>query len=148
MTEQRDLKIFIVDDNKMLLKGAKGYLEKNVNCTIHCFDDVISCMHKLDEKPDYIFLDYHFHHTAEDALHNGKWALLKIKKQLKETPVIVVSSEKDIKKIMSFMKLGATDFIPKGVMVLKDMKDKIMDLEYKRSFNQGGTDDYGIRYTW
>ncbi|HPS13782.1 MAG TPA: sigma-54 dependent transcriptional regulator, partial [Prolixibacteraceae bacterium] len=71
---------------------------------------------RLNEKPDIISLDY----TLPDS--NGKEILEKVIQITPESQVIIVSGQNDINTAIELLKIGAYDYIVKGV----DTRDKIL----------------------
>lgn len=112
---QKKYKVFVVDDNNMFLKVMHKFLSVNENLDVHAISSGRECISRLDEKPDIISLDY----TLPDS--NGKEILEKILHVTPESQVIIVSGQNDINTAIELLKLGAYDYIVKGV----DTRDKI-----------------------
>ena len=112
----RKYKIFVVDDNNMFLRVMLKFLSEKSHLEVHTISSGRECMSRLSEKPDIISLDY----TLPDS--NGREILEKIIAITPETQVIVVSGQNDINTAIDLMKLGAYDYIVKGI----DTRDKIM----------------------
>jgi two-component system, NtrC family, response regulator AtoC len=108
-------KIFIVDDNNMFLRVIHKFLSANDNFEVQAIASGRECINRLNEKPDIISLDY----TLPDS--NGREILEKIMAITPGTQVIIVSGQNDINTAIDLMKLGAYDYIVKGV----DTRDKI-----------------------
>jgi len=108
-------KIFIVDDNGMFIKVLCKYLAENGDYDLVPIMSGRECLTRLEEKPDIVSLDY----TLPDS--NGKDILVQIKKELPETQVIIVSGQSDINTAIDLLKIGAYDYIVKGV----DTREKI-----------------------
>lgn len=109
-------KIFIVDDNNMFLRVMHKFLSENVNFEVSAISSGRECISRLTEKPDIISLDY----TLPD--YNGKEILEKIINTTPDTQVVIVSGQNDINTAIELLKLGAYDYIVKGV----DTRDKIL----------------------
>lgn len=108
-------KIFIVDDNNMFLKVMHKFLSDRDNFEVFAISSGRECISRLTEKPDIISLDY----TLPDS--NGREILEKIKAISPASHVIIVSGQNDINTAIELLKLGAYDYIVKGV----DTRDKI-----------------------
>jgi two-component system, NtrC family, response regulator AtoC len=108
-------KIFVVDDNNMFLKVMHKFLSEKENFEVYPISSGRECISRLTEKPDIISLDY----TLPDS--NGREILEKIIAITPETQVIIVSGQNDINTAIDLMKIGAYDYIVKGV----DTRDKI-----------------------
>jgi two-component system, NtrC family, response regulator AtoC len=109
-------KIFVVDDNNMFLKVMYKFLSQNEKFEVYALSSGRECINRLNEKPDIISLDY----TLPDF--NGKEILEKIMQVTPESQVIVVSGQNDINTAIDLLKLGAYDYIVKGI----DTRDKIL----------------------
>jgi two-component system response regulator AtoC len=109
-------KIFVVDDNNMFLRVMHKFLSDRSEFEVSSITSGRECISKLIDKPDIISLDY----TLPD--YNGKEILQKITTISPETQVIIVSGQNDINTAIELMKLGAYDYIVKGV----DTRDKIL----------------------
>lgn len=108
-------KIFIVDDSNLFLKVLNSTLSLNEEYEIKTFLTGKECIDSLKEKPHIITLDY----TLPD--YNGKEVLERITKISPDTQVIIVSGQSDINTAIDLLKIGAYDYIVKGV----DTREKI-----------------------
>lgn len=108
-------KIFVVDDNNLFLKVVQKSLSENETYQVIPITSGKECIDRLEEKPDIVSLDY----TMPD--YNGKQILEKIIKLSPETHVIIVSGQNDINTAIDLLKVGAYDYIVKGV----DTREKI-----------------------
>jgi len=113
---QKKYKIFIVDDNNMFLKVMYKFLTQNERFEVYALSSGRECIARLNEKPDIISLDY----TLPDF--NGKEVLEKIMQVTPQSQVIIVSGQNDINTAIDLLKLGAYDYIVKGI----DTRDKIL----------------------
>lgn len=108
-------KIFVVDDNALFLRVLNKTLAANSEYYVIPINTGQECIDRLDEKPDIISLDY----TLPD--YNGKQILKQIKEKSPDTNVIIVSGQNDINTAIELLKIGAYDYIVKGV----DTREKI-----------------------
>lgn len=108
-------KIFVVDDNALFLKVLYKTLELNPAYEVIPISSGRECLNRLSEQPDIVTLDY----TLPDM--TGKDILEAIKNKLPETQVIIVSGQSDISTAVNLLKIGAYDYIVKGV----DTREKI-----------------------
>ncbi|MBN2262129.1 MAG: sigma-54-dependent Fis family transcriptional regulator [Prolixibacteraceae bacterium] len=112
---RKKYKIFVVDDNSLFLKVLYKTLELNEMYEVIPISSGRECIERLNEQPDIVSLDY----TLPD--YNGKEILEIIKQQLPDTQVIIVSGQNDISTAVNLLKIGAYDYIVKGV----DTREKI-----------------------
>jgi two-component system, NtrC family, response regulator AtoC len=112
---QKKYKIFVVDDNALFLKVLYKTLELNPNYEVIPISSGRECLNRLSEQPDIVTLDY----TLPDM--TGKEILEAIKSKLPDTQVIIVSGQNDISTAVDLLKIGAYDYIVKGV----DTREKI-----------------------
>jgi DNA-binding NarL/FixJ family response regulator len=123
--------IFVVDDNKLFLKGAKGFLERRLDSKVKCFSNVSDCVKSLNQNPDLIFMDYNFQPNSQNRNATGSWAVKKIRTQDKKTPIIMVSSQQEPSLVAKVMQSGVTDYLQKSPMSFFNMRDKVLQLEKK-----------------
>lgn len=113
------LKVLFLEDNEadqVILKRLMR--DVTINLEVLGFEETILGAQKKvnDLKPDLIFCDFSLEDgTAVDFLNQLK--------DKDETPVIIISSHRDIDKAISTLKLGAYDFIE---------KDKLSAIEFDR----------------
>jgi len=113
---QKKFKIFVVDDNSMFLKVMYKFLTLNDKFEVYALSSGRECISRLPEKPDIISLDY----TLPD--YNGREVLEKVMQISPETQVVIVSGQNDVNTAIELLKLGAYDYIVKGI----DTRDKIL----------------------
>jgi uncharacterized membrane protein len=116
MEPEKEVTIFIVDDNKVFALALKGSIEeafKNKSITIHLFETGEKCMEKFSEViPDIVILDYHLNSEFADAA-NGLHVLDKIKKSSFSTSVIMLTSNDHIDVALKSFHHGASDYVLK-----------------------------------
>jgi len=112
---KKRFKIFVVDDNGMFIKVLCKHLSENENYELVPIMSGRECLSRLVEKPDIVSLDY----TLPDS--NGRDLLMQIKSELPDTQVIIVSGQGDINTAIELLKIGAYDYIVKGI----DTREKI-----------------------
>jgi two-component system OmpR family response regulator len=125
--ETRDkLKVFLVDDDysfthymkKSILMSHTGKVEISTYCTGE------DCLINLDIQPDLIILDYHLNGIEEHAM-NGMEILKRIKRNLPETKVLLVSSQKKPEVMMDTFRYGAEEYFNKTVNSLANVSNWI-----------------------
>lgn len=113
---RKKYRIFLVDDNALFLKVLVKTLETYEAYNVIPISSGRECISRLGEKPDIVTLDY----TLPDM--NGQEILEQIKSKSPESQVIIVSGQKDIDTAVNLLKIGAYDYIVKGV----DTREKII----------------------
>jgi len=91
LNKDRDLTIFIVDDNPVYLKLLKLALKRD-NFTVITFTTGEECLDYLELKPELVILDYHLDGVNPNALKGDKISEL-INQKLPETETILISSD-------------------------------------------------------
>ena len=112
----RDILIFIVEDEPMHLQMLHDHLSKMSDFQIKDFGTGEECIRHIREKneiPDIIFLDYYLNSIVKDAM-DGLDALVEIKKIAPDTEVVMLSRQDKIQVAVDIMKYGAFDYIVKG----------------------------------
>jgi len=104
------LNLFIVDDNKVMVKTMEQYLQNRFgrDVIISTFNDGESCLAKVDKNTNIVILDYFMEGK------NGLEVLKSIKAINPETEVIMLSSNENMALAVETFRAGATDYVVKG----------------------------------
>lgn len=133
MPNQKDITIFLVDDDPIYLKSLELQFLQNPDLKVKSFLTGESCIEQMDIKPDVVILDYILNATNKDAM-DGISTLLKIKNVSPGTQVIMLSSAEDVEVVTNSLKLGAFNYVVKNAntfLKLKDCIKKILGLYSK-----------------
>ena len=125
MGTQKEKLIYFVEDNEMFAIPVKMGLEKMGYevCYFHSGEEMFE---NFDLKPDVIVLDYMLESEFASA-KNGKEIILAVNEKKAGIPVVVLSSIEDVNEIDKLLKIGASDFIPKGENFFESL---ILTLKY------------------
>lgn len=93
----KDLTVFIIDDNPVFLKLVKHLLKED-HVTVLTFNSGEECINALDLKPDIVITDFHLDGKNRDAMLGDELASI-IEAQLPDTEVYIISSDKKFKFI-------------------------------------------------
>lgn len=109
--ENREINLFIVDDDKLLATSLKYYLHDKFGDDLKTtvFNDGESCLEKIDKYTHIIILDYYMDGK------NGLEILKSIKAINPKTEVIMLSSNEDMAIAIETFRSGAKDYVAKGV---------------------------------
>ena len=107
------IKIFLVDDDALFLKGLEIEFKQAADFDIETYSTGELCVDNLKHFPDVIILDYHLNGIVENAM-NGLETLEKIKKYSLDIPVIMLSSQDKIEVAINCMHGRATDYVVKS----------------------------------
>lgn len=113
MPDHKDITIFLVDDDPMYLKSLEFQFRQNPDLKIETFLTGEACIERLFLKPDVIILDYILSPPNKNAL-TGPQTLVKIKKTLPNTQVIMLSAMESAEVATNSIKLGAFDYVIKN----------------------------------
>jgi two-component system, OmpR family, response regulator len=113
MTNNKNILLFLVDDDALFLKSLVVEFEQNTESTIQTFPTGELCLNNIAQNPDVIILDYHLDGIEKNAI-NGLETLDRIKKINPEIPVIILSSQDKIDVAVNCMKHQAFDYIVKS----------------------------------
>lgn len=117
MKSKKQLSIFIVEDNELYSFYIDRMLKEQFNFRISTYATGEACIKDLYLIPDIIILDYML------GGMNGLEALAAIRKQLPDTPVILLTGQKDIETAVRLIKAGAYEYIIKD----KEAPDKLVN---------------------
>ncbi len=113
MKGEKNILIFLVDDDALFLKSLEIEFAQNTQSAIMTFATGELCLEKVSLNPDIIILDYHLNSIDKNAI-NGLETLDKIKTTQPQIPVIMLSSQDKIEVAVNCMKHQAYDYIVKS----------------------------------
>jgi DNA-binding NtrC family response regulator len=113
MNNTDKIKLFLFDDDALLLKTLELEFEEHTDFEIETFVTGELCLENISKLPDVIILDYHLDGINKDAM-NGIETLDKIKAINSEIPVIMHSSQDKIEVAVNCMHHKAFDYVIKS----------------------------------
>lgn len=119
------LKIFIVDDDPLFSKTLKLHLSLNPDYDVEIYPDGRKCLENLYKKPSLICLDYNLPGMS------GLEIMRKIKDSSKNIPIIIISSQHDVKIAVELLKEGAYDYIVKDEDLFQRLWKALADINEK-----------------
>lgn len=137
MGANRNLLVYVVEDNKLYNKVVSDYLSKQGFKNIKSFLSGKECVKtvKAGESPDIVIQDYHL----EDS--TGIDVLLNVKKYSKTSEFIFLTANEDMDVAVNSIKYGAYDYIIKdNDVALKKVLykigkiSKLIELEKRNKF--------------
>ena len=121
----RDLKVFIVDDEEYYSSLTKVNLNKLGITDIKIFNNGEECLlEMINNTPDCVILDY----LLVGGM-NGEEILKRIKKDFKNVEVIILSGQEDVGIASDIMREGASDYIVKNNMSLFNLGNILKKLK-------------------
>jgi DNA-binding NarL/FixJ family response regulator len=113
MSNEKNIKIFLVDDDALYLKLLQIELLEHADFTIETYATGELCVDNLLRNPDVIILDYYLDGIDKTAM-NGIITLDRIKAYNSEIPVIMLSSQDKIEVAIDCMLHKASDYVVKS----------------------------------
>ncbi len=107
------VKLFLVDDDAVLLKSMEIDFLQRVDFEVHTFATGELCIANLGLKPDIIILDYQLDGIEKKAM-DGIQTLDKIKEYNPDIPVVMLSSQDKIEVAVNCMHHKAFDYVVKS----------------------------------
>ncbi|MBK7854065.1 MAG: response regulator [Bacteroidetes bacterium] len=93
MYTKKDLSIFLIDDSPALIEMLRDFiLQKHPDAQLSLYYTGEDALKDTFKNPDIIILDYYLDGVHADAM-NGIQVLKKLKEELPETPIIMLSSQ-------------------------------------------------------
>lgn len=132
LNKDREITIFIVDDNKVYLKLLKHSLKRK-NFTILTFTTGEECLNYLELEPDLVILDYHLDGVNPYAQKGDKISEL-ITQKLPDTETILISSDEKFHFISNINFSNKVLF--KDMSALKKLKNSVKSVVGKRKKNK------------
>jgi DNA-binding response OmpR family regulator len=106
-------KILIIEDEKDMVTGLKFNLEARDYTVIVAYDGETGYQKAIKEKPDLIILDIMLPKL------NGYEVCKKLKKEIPDLPIIMLTAKSQEAEIVTGLELGADDYITKPFSVLE-----------------------------
>lgn len=113
MKNEKEIKLFLVDDDALFLKSLEIAFLHQADFDIETFDSGEQCLENLSHQPDVIILDYQLNGIDKNAI-NGIKTLDKIKEFNPNVPVIMLSSQDRIEVAVNCMHHKAFDYVVKS----------------------------------
>jgi len=113
MSNEKKIKIFLVDDDALYLKLLEIELLEHADFIIETYATGELCIANLSRNPDVIILDYYLDGIDKTAI-NGILTLDKIKAFNPDIPVIMLSSQDKIEVAIDCMLHKASDYVVKS----------------------------------
>ncbi len=128
------MKILVVDDDAIVIKSCKRILEAEgfEVLTVPSADEALEMIRKYDF--DLLLVD------VKMPKHDGMFLMREIRKDLPDTPIIVMSGYPTPETIADVLTLGATQFIPKPFRpdeLVKLTRQVLQQVSRKKSFPTG-----------
>ena len=127
MKNEHKIKLFLVDDDALLLKLLEIEFLQHGEFDIETYPTGELCIASLLDKPDIIILDYYLDGIEKNAI-TGIETLDKIKAITADIPVIMLSSQDKIEVAIECIHHGAVDYVVKSETAfvrLQQIIDKI-----------------------
>jgi len=118
MSDNEQVKIFVVEDDPIYTKFLKYVLGLNPDFDVEYFATGKECISNLHKRPSLITLDY----TLPDM--SGEKVLQSIREFDPNISIIIVSAQEKIATAVELLKGGAFDYISKSE---QDAKDRILN---------------------
>ena len=132
MTDEKKIKLFLVDDDALFLKLLEIEFHQHADFNIETYATGELCMAHLSHNPDVIILDYHLDGIDKNAM-NGIEVLDKIKAFNPDIPVVMLSSQDKIEVAISCMHHRAFDYVVKSETAFLRLQKIITTLfQYKK----------------
>ena len=111
---QKKVRIFLVDDDPLFLKGLELSISGNIGpLIIDTFQSGEECLQHMKMRPSIVVLDYFLNPNNVNAL-NGLKVLKEIKQLYPKTKVIMLSAQDSLDIAIDCIDNGAYDYISKS----------------------------------
>ena len=120
MDGNNNMRIFLVDDDAFCMNMYKQHLNSLGYYDVVSFNNGPDCLNNLGLKPDVIFLDHGMDYLT------GLEVLKKIRAYNPDIYVVFLSGQATLLTAVRALKLGATDYIVKGIYDLANIT-KVLD---------------------
>jgi two-component system OmpR family response regulator len=132
LMNERQIKIFLVDDDALYLKTLETEFLQHADLTIETYATGEACLEHIGTNPDIIILDHYLDSIDKNAM-NGMEVLDKIKAINSDIPVIMLSSQDKIEVAIEYMHHGAYDYVVKSETAFMRLQKIISNIfSYKK----------------
>jgi two-component system, OmpR family, response regulator len=135
MSNEKNIKIFLVDDDALYLKLLQIELLEHADFTIETYATGELCVDNLLRNPDVIILDYYLDGIDKTAM-NGIITLDRIKAYNSEIPVIMLSSQDKIEVAIDCMLHKASDYVVKSETAFIRLQQSISTIFHTRKIEK------------
>jgi len=117
-------RVFIVDDDPMVLKMLHRYLKNFSEYECTSFSSGEKCLKALDQKPDIILLDFNLSEQNNSNQNmDGLDVLKELKIRIPETQVLMLSAQVEVQVAVDCLKKGAVNYIVKDAVMQVTVKE-------------------------
>lgn len=124
---ERPFLVFVVEDNEWYNKLLVHNLSLDPDFSVQSFFSGKEVLKALHQKPDAVTIDYRLPDMLGDELFR------KIKEELPDTEIIVISEQEDVETAINMLKAGAFDYLVKS----NDIRDRVLNSIRNISKNTG-----------
>ena len=128
--QNKNLTVFIVDDDMIYLNTIRKKIS-NFNYSVYTFTSGEECIDYLSVKPDLVLLDYHLDGVNKYA-QKGDIIYEKIKSELPNTEVVMMSSDKKFQFISNLNLLKTENVVFKGNSSSTELKSIVEAADIKK----------------
>lgn len=128
MTINKEITIFLVDDNALYLKNLEIAFSSKSYYKVYTFATGELCLSQMALNPDIIILDYYLNSIKKDA-RNGLELLKNIRGINSEVPVVFLSAETNPTVTQNCLDNNASEFIVKddiSFSILREISTNIL----------------------
>lgn len=119
----KDLTVFVVDDNKVYLKLLRDMLRGD-HITVLTFETGEEALKVLDLEPDVVILDYHLDGVDHHAMR-GDLVAKEIEKRLPNTEIILISSDDKFKFLTDLRNKTGQNAVYKNKLAPTILQDRV-----------------------
>ncbi len=135
MDNEKNIKIFLVDDDALYLKLLEIELLEHADFIIETYATGELCIANLMRNPDVIILDYYLDGIDKTAM-NGIITLDRIKAFNADIPVIMLSSQDKIEVAIDCMLHKASDYVVKSETAFLRLQQSMSTIFHTRKIEK------------
>ena len=128
MKNEKEILVFIVDDDPIYLKTLEVFLIKEIpDVSIKTFSTGEACLHEMHLDPDILILDYYLNSEFPYAW-DGIQVMKKISWHYPYTTIIMLSSQQNIETAMDSINEGAFEYVIKNEKAFLKIKNTVLNV--------------------
>jgi DNA-binding NtrC family response regulator len=135
MSDDKKIKIFLVDDDQLFLKLLEIEMHEDSAFEIKTFSSGEACINSLALNPELVVLDYQLDGIDHNAM-NGLETLDKIKAFNPQIPVVILSAQDKIEVAINCIHHKAHDYVVKSETAFFRLQKIIRNLVVVKNMEQ------------
>jgi len=121
-------KIFVVDDDPMILSMLEDFLTKEIPHEVYLYKTGEECLKNMNKNPDIAILDYHLSDDNSEVI-NGMDLLKQIRKDYPHIQIIMLSNQEKYSVALQAVQRGAIEYVMKDEQAFEKIASIVKEMK-------------------